>query len=74
MEDFLHILAGCTIFSKIDLWNGGPLNPRNLKDIHKTAKTIPKGLSEYTRMPFRLSNLGNTFQLTIYRVKSGLEF
>ncbi len=74
MLDFENVVAGCKIFSKIDLRKGYHQIPMHPDDICKTAITTPFGLFEYTRMPFGLCNASNTFQSKMDRVKNKLAF
>jgi len=71
MMDFVAKLAGCTIFSKLDLRKGYHQIPMNVADIPKSAIVTPFGLFEYTRMTFGMRNAGNTFQRLMDRVLSG---
>jgi Reverse transcriptase (RNA-dependent DNA polymerase) len=62
IADMSAKLAGCTMFSKLDLKKGYYQIPVAPEDIHKTAVITPFGLFEFTRMPFGLRNangLGN---------------
>jgi hypothetical protein len=74
MLDFTEKLAGCVIFSKVDLRKGYHQIPMNEDDIQKTAIITPFGLFEFLRMTFGLRNAGNTFQRRIDRILSGLDF
>jgi hypothetical protein len=62
MEDLTGKLAGCTVFSKLDLKQGYNQIPMAEEDIKKTAVITPFGLFEFLRMPFGLKNAGMTFQ------------
>jgi hypothetical protein len=74
MLDFTEKLAGCMIFSKVDLRKGYHQIPMNEDDIQKTAITTPFGLFEFLRMTFGLRNAGNTFQRRMDRILGGLDF
>lgn len=62
VQDFVAELAGCVVFSKVDLIRGYHQVPVHPRDIGKTAITTPFGLYEFLRMPFGLRNAGQTFQ------------
>jgi hypothetical protein len=62
IQDFTANLAGCTIFSKIDLVKGYHQVPMAESDMPKTAICTPFGLFEYIFMPFGLKNAAQTFQ------------
>jgi hypothetical protein len=72
--DFAVKMAGCSVFSKIDLRKGYHQIPVHPSDVPKTAITTPFGLFEYLRMPFSLRNAGNTFQRMMDRILAGLDF
>ena len=74
MLDFAARVAGCTIFSKIDLRKGYYQILMHPAKIEKTAVTTPFGLFEFNRLPFGLRNAGNTFQRMMDRVLAGLDF
>jgi len=72
MEDLTAKLAGCTIFSKLDLRKGYYQVPVAPEDVEKTAIVTPFGLYEFLRMPFGQRNAGQTFQRFMDQVMSGL--
>jgi cleavage and polyadenylation specificity factor subunit 1 len=74
VQDFTAGLAGCKIFSKIDLIRGYHQVPVDPGDICKTAITTPFGAFEFLRMPFGLKNAGQTFQRLMNSVLQGLPF
>ncbi|CAL1683860.1 unnamed protein product [Lasius platythorax] len=74
IQDFTYHLAGCTVFSKIDLVKAYFQIPVAEEDRHKTAITTPFGLYEFNRMPFGLRNAAQTFQRFIDTVLRGLKF
>ncbi len=74
MLDFSDRLAGCRVFSKIDLRKGYWQVPVRPEDVQKTADITPFGLFEFLRMPFGLRNAGSSFQRMMDRVLAGLPF
>jgi hypothetical protein len=62
INDLLYQLGWSKYFTSIDLaaryWQI-PMDPR---DAHKTAFQTRRGLFQFNRMPFGLSDAGNTFQ------------
>ena len=73
MEDLTAKLAGCTVFSKLDLRKGYHQVPMAPEDVEKTAIITPFGLFEFLRMPFGLRNSGQSFQQFMDEVAEGLE-
>ncbi|XP_049317746.1 uncharacterized protein K02A2.6-like [Bactrocera dorsalis] len=74
LQDFANVLAGNTIFSKIDLQKAFHQVPVHPDDVCKTAITTPFGLYEFTKMTFGLRNAAQTFQRIINEVFRGLDF
>ena len=62
IQDFNNHLAGCKVFSKIDLIRGYHQIPMAPSSIPKTAVVTPFGLREFLRMPFGLKNAAQSFQ------------
>ncbi|CAF4948397.1 unnamed protein product [Pieris macdunnoughi] len=74
IQDFTQNIAGCQIFSKIDLimaYNQIPVNP---EDIPKTAITTPFGMFDIPYMTFGLRNAGQTFQRFVDEMTRDLDF
>jgi len=74
LADVAARLAGCKIFTKLDLRKGYHQVPVAPEDVHKTAVITPFGLFEFVRMPFGLRNSAQTFQRLMDEVLSGLPF
>lgn len=74
IHDFSHNIAGCSIFSTIDLMKAYNQIPVFEADIQKTAITTPFGLYEFPFMTFGLRNAGQTFQRFVDEMTRGLDF
>lgn len=74
IHDFAHNIAGCKVFSTIDLVKAYNQIPVFADDIHKTAITTPFGLYEFPCMTFGLRNAGQTFQRFVDEMTRGLDF
>ena len=72
--DLTARLAGCKVFTKLDLRKGYLQVPVREEDICKTAIITPFGTFEFLRMPFGLRNAGQTFQRMMDSVMAGLDF
>ena len=62
LQDFSAKLAGCTVFSKVDLTSAYFQIPLDEESMAKTAVTTPFGSYEFTRMPYGLCGAAQTFQ------------
>ena len=62
MQDLGHKLAGCRVFSRLDLVKGYHQVPIADADVPKTAIITPFGLYKYLYMPFRLKNAAQSIQ------------
>jgi hypothetical protein len=62
IADMSAKLAGCSVFSKLDLRKGYYQIPVAAEDVEKMAVITPFGLWEFLRMPFGLKNAGQSFQ------------
>lgn len=74
IQDFTVGLAGCNIFSKIDLVRGYHQIPMAQSSIAKTAVVTPFGLWEFLRVPFGLKNAAQAFQRLMDNILSDLPF
>ena len=74
IQDFSARLAGCTVFSKIDLVRGYHQVPVASQDVAKTAVVTPFGLFEFLRMPFGLKNAAQLFQRLVDSLCQDLDF
>ncbi len=62
IDDLLDKLGKSKYFTLLDLASGYWQIPLDPKDAHKTTFRTSRGLFQFTRMPFGLSDAGSTFQ------------
>ncbi|KAJ1518995.1 hypothetical protein ONE63_011376 [Megalurothrips usitatus] len=74
IQDATANLAGCTVFSVVDMVKAYHHIPVHPDDIPKTAITTPFGAFEFPMMTFGLRNAAQTFQRFIDEVTRGLTF
>ena len=73
IQNFSANLAEAQVFSKIDLVREYHQIMVVSKDMPKTAVITPFRLYKFLKMPFRLKNAAQTFQLLMDTVGRGLE-
>ena len=74
LTDFTANLAGCRVFTKLDLIRGYHQIPVAPEDICKTAVLTPFGLWEYVKMNFGLRNGAQTLQRLMDEILRDLPF
>ena len=72
IDDIFDQVAGCAVYSTLDLRAGYHQIKMAEEDIPKTAFRCHLGLFEYMRMPFGLANAPAVFQRTMDTVLAGL--
>ena len=71
--DLTARLAGCKVFSKLDLHKGYHQIPVKAEDICKKAIITPFGLWEFRYLPFGLRNARQAFQRILDWILAGLD-
>jgi hypothetical protein len=74
MQSLNDCMAGCTVFSKIDLVKAYHQIPIAEEDIQKTAIATPFGLREFLFMAFSLRNAAQALQLLKDNILMGLDY
>ena len=72
IKDFSAWLAGCKVFSTLDLCEAYWQVPVAKSSKRKTAVMTPFGVFIFQKMPFGLKNAGSTFQRLKDNVLAGL--
>ena len=72
LNSFNEEMAGCVIFSKIDLKSAYHQVEVELDDQEKTTINTTLGLFKFLRMPFGLKNAGQCFQRNVNIVLDGI--
>jgi len=74
IHDYSHHLAGCAVFSTMNLAHAYHQIPVHPDDLHKTAITTPFGFFEFLSMSFGLHNAAQTFQRFMDEILRGFDF
>ena len=72
LDEALDAIAGCSVFSSLDLAMAYHQVPVEPSDVEKTAFITHAGLFEMTKMPFGLCNAPSTYQRLMSIVLCGL--
>ena len=72
VDDTIEALAGCKLFSTLDLKSGYWQVKMDAESKEKTAFSIGSGLWQFTVMPFGLCNAPATFERLMEQVLAGL--
>ena len=62
LRDFVHEIAGCQVFSKVDLRKGFHQIVIDKRDRHLTTVTTPWGMFQFKRLSMGMSNSAQSFQ------------
>ena len=72
IRDYTHDIAGCNIFSKVDLRKGFHQIEIDSRDRHLTTVTTPWGLFQFKRLAMGMANSAQAFQRWVSSVVSDI--
>ena len=73
VRDYIHDIAGCKIFSKVDLKKAFHHLLIDERDRHYTCVTTPWGMYNFRRLSMGMANSAQSFQKLVESVLAGLD-